>query len=136
MGANRFVLVETVTNVPGFLPCAAESKAPEHQRTPKRKREMDMELAAIPRLRESAVPPLRDCAAFLALELTNATRRFQVKEFAKQIRGFAALGLLRVARHQVFVDASRALGNQTTVFVVANHDDPIVDRFWPLTVWQ
>jgi len=45
-------------------------------------------------------------------------------------------GSLRVALQQVLVDASRALGNYTTVFIEANHDDPIVNVSWPLTAWQ
>ena len=45
-------------------------------------------------------------------------------------------GSLRVAWQQMLVDAFRALGNYTTVFVEANHDDPIVDVSWPLAAWQ
>src|SRR6266481_5721646 len=45
-------------------------------------------------------------------------------------------GLLRVARHQVFVDPFRTCRNQTAVLIEAEQDDPIVDRTWPFTVWQ
>ena len=44
--------------------------------------------------------------------------------------------LLRVARHQVFVDPSRTPGNQTAVLIVAKQDDPIIDRIWPFAVGE
>ena len=48
----------------------------------------------------------------------------------------SACDLLRVAFQQMLADAFRVPGNYMTVFIEANHDDPIEDIFRPLTAWH
>src|SRR5215470_12110152 len=44
--------------------------------------------------------------------------------------------LLRVTRHQMFVDPSRVPGNQTAILIEAEQDHPIVNRTRPFATRQ
>ena len=106
-----------MANVSGFRRMPSRSKAPEHRRIPKRKRELDVEAAAT--FWSAALLRRFPCTG-----TCYVTRRFEVKDMVVQIQGGSRVPTRRLLERGQLYLASRRDGSRDHFLRIAKRAQP------------